>query len=192
MHESDEVIQRAVMTLRQEPVGVSPDFDARVMQRVRAEARAMARPGPWRWMTQPRTIRLSPLAGLALAAGLAGVVALAARDTARAPVGEAPSAPLQPVNAPGQQMMQFIFVNDSASKVAIVGDFNDWDEGVSPLRRVSEKGVWTITIPLAPGRYQYTFVVDGKTWVPDPAAPRTLEDDFGRPNSVITVGDVTT
>jgi 1,4-alpha-glucan branching enzyme len=55
-----------------------------------------------------------------------------------------------------------------------------------------EKGVWTITIPLAPGRYHYTFVVDGTTWVADPMAPRTLEDDFGRPNSVITVGDATT
>jgi 1,4-alpha-glucan branching enzyme len=93
--------------------------------------------------------------------------------------------------APMQHPTEFIFVNASASKVAIVGDFNDWDAGVSELRRV-EKGVWAITIPLAPGRYHYTFVVDGTTWVPDPAAPRTLEDDFGRPNSVITVGDATT
>ena len=89
-------------------------------------------------------------------------------------------------------MMEFVFVNSSASSVAIVGDFNDWEEGGSPLRRVSEPGVWAITIPLAPGRYHYTFVVDGTKWVADPLAPRTLEDDFGRPNSVITVGDATT
>lgn len=194
MHESDEVIERVATTLRREAVAVSPDFDARVMQRVREESRQTAAPGIWRWMTRSRTIRVSPLAGLALAAGLAGVVALAARrDNVGAPTGApTPTVAMEPASAPSQQMMRFMFVHDSASKVAIVGDFNDWDEGVSPLRRVSDKGVWTITIPLAPGRYHYTFVVDGTTWVPDPAAPRTLEDDFGRPNSVITVGDATT
>jgi hypothetical protein len=193
VHESDEVIERVTVTLRRETVAVSPGFDARVMQQVREESRRMAGPPLWRWMTRPRTIRVSPLAGLALAAGLAGVVALAARgDDGEPSVRAAAPIVLHPASStPGQHMMQFIFVNDSASKVAIVGDFNDWDEGVSPLRR-EERGVWTITIPLAPGRYQYTFVVDGTKWVPDPDAPRTLEDDFGRPNSVITVGDVTT
>ncbi len=193
MHESDEMIERVAMTLRREAVAVSPDFDARVMQHVREASREIASPGVWRWMTRSRTIRVSPLAGLALAAGLAGVVALSAR---RGDIGGPTAAPAPTVAvlaaAPSEQMMQFIFVNDSASKVAIVGDFNDWDEGSSLLRRVSEKGVWMITIPLAPGRYHYTFVVDGTTWVPDPDAPRTLEDDFGRPNSVITVGDATT
>jgi hypothetical protein len=194
VHESDEVIERVAMTLRRDTVAVSPNFDARVMQQVRKESRQIAAPGIWRWMTRSRTISVSPLAGFALAAGLAGVVALAARgDNGSVPMGATTSpVAMQPPSLPSQQMMQFMFVNDSASRVAIVGDFNDWDEGVSPLRRVSDKGVWTITIPLAPGRYHYTFVVDGTTWVPDPAAPRTLEDDFGRPNSVITVGDATT
>jgi hypothetical protein len=41
-------------------------------------------------------------------------------------------------------------------------------------------------VPLRPGRYRYTFIVDG-TWHRDPAAPRALEDDFGTPTSVITV-----
>lgn len=191
MHESDEVIERVAMTLRREAVTVSPGFDARVMQHVRKESHQMAGSGMWRWMTRPRTIRMSPLAGLALAAGLTGVVALAARrDNVGASAGGAAPIAMRPVSAQGQHLMQFMFVNDSASKVAIVGDFNDWDEAVSPLRR-EDKGVWTITIPLAPGRYHYTFVVDGTTWVPDPAAPR-LDDDFGQPNSVITVGDATT
>ena len=111
---------------------------------------------------------------MALAAGLAGVVTLAGRQGASGPIA-APSreVAIAPVE-PAHRMTEFIFVNPSASKVAIVGDFNDWEEGVSPLRRVSEKGVWAITIPLAPGRYHYTFVVDGTTWVADPAAPRMI------------------
>ena len=189
MHESDEVIERVARTLRGEAVAFAPDFDARVMERIREESRAIASPGLWSWMTRSRTIRVSPLAGLALAAGLAGVVALAARDEES---GARPSVTGLTAEA-SERMMKFVFVNNSASSVAIVGDFNDWKEGGVPLRRVTEKeGVWEITIPLAPGRYHYTFVVDGTTWVADPLAPRTLEDEFGSPNSVITVGDATT
>jgi 1,4-alpha-glucan branching enzyme len=125
-----------------------------------------------------------------LAAGLAGVIALAARQGDVETRTAVPSTALAPAT-PAARMMKFVFVNPSASSVAIVGDFNDWEEGGSPLLR-QEQGVWAITIPLAPGRYHYTFVVDGTKWVADPLAPRTLEDDFGRPNSVITVGDATT
>jgi hypothetical protein len=194
VHESDEVIERVARTLRGEVVAFAPDFDARVMERVREEARTGASPRIWQWMTRPRTIRVSPLAGLALAAGLAGVVVLADRNDPQPARGTAPVI-ATPASMPlGEQMTRFVFVDRSASRVALLGDFNDWDEGKSLMRRVGkeQEGVWEITIPLAPGRYHYTFVVDGKTWVADSLAPRTLEDDFGRPNSVITVGDATT
>ncbi len=75
-------------------------------------------------------------------------------------------------------------VADSA--VALVGDFNDWDPRATPLRH-APGGVWTATVPLRPGRYRYTFIVDGTRWRRDPAAPRALEDDFDTPTSVITV-----
>ena len=192
MHESDELIERVARTLRGDVVGFAPHFDAGVMQRVRAESRGVPGSSVWRWMTRPRAVSVSPLGALALAAGLAGIVALAARRT-DVGIRTAVEAPSTAVVAAGrsEQMMEFLFVAPSASSVAIVGDFNDWEEGGSPLRR-ERGGVWAITIPLAPGRYHYTFVVDGTKWVADPLAPRTLEDDFGRPNSVITVGDATT
>ena len=191
MHEADEVIERITMALRQDVATVGPDFDTRVMQRIRAESRGVEPRGIWSWMTRPRTVTVSPLGALALAAGLAGIVVLAARSREVAiPQGGAASAAVT-TGAPIPQMTRFVFVARSASSVAIVGDFNDWEEGGSPLRRESE-GVWAITIPLAPGRYHYTFVVDGTKWVADPLAPRTIEDDFGRPNSVITVGEATT
>jgi hypothetical protein len=192
VHESDEVIQRVAMALRSDVVALSPDFDAGVMQRIRTESRETPGRGAWRWMTRPRTVSISPLGALALAAGLAGIVALAARrdDAGIRTALEASPAALSST-ARSEQPMRFVFVAASASSVAIVGDFNDWEEGGSPLSRVTDQ-VWAITIPLAPGRYHYTFVVDGTQWVADPLAPRTLEDDFGRPNSVITVGDATT
>ncbi|MGQ0714970.1 MAG: isoamylase early set domain-containing protein [Gemmatimonadaceae bacterium] len=196
MRETDDVIERVAMSLRRERVVLTEDFDARVMSEVRAASRDAARGGVLRWMLRPRTVSVSPLGGLALAAGVTGIVALAVgdegpRDTVPPAVTTAvPATQFTPASST-EQMTRFVFVAPSASTVTVVGDFNDWDSEASPLQRQG-KGVWTITIPLAPGRYQYTFVVDGTSWVADPGAPRTLEDDFGRPNSVITVGDATT
>jgi hypothetical protein len=69
--------------------------------------------------------------------------------------------------------------------VAIVGDFNDWDPRSTPLTR--RGGTWQVTLPLQPGRYRYSFVVDGQVWIADPGRPPTVDDDFGTPTSVVTV-----
>lgn len=191
MDETDEVVERVARTLRAERVEVTSAVDTRVMMRVRSEALVPDGRGVWQWLTRPRTVAVSPLAGLAMAAGVAAVMVLAARDGDVAPVPATEMVPAAAEAASGEQMTKFVFVAPGASSVAILGDFNDWEEGASPLRPL-EEGVWTISIPLAPGRYQYTFVIDGTTWVADPLAPRTFEDDFGRPNSVITVGEART
>jgi 1,4-alpha-glucan branching enzyme len=47
--------------------------------------------------------------------------------------------------------------------------------------------LWTVTVPLTPGRYRYAFLVNGSRWLADPAAPRA-QDDFDTPSSVVTVG----
>jgi 1,4-alpha-glucan branching enzyme len=84
--------------------------------------------------------------------------------------------------------VQFVFVDAGAATVAVVGDFNDWDPGASPLSRAQPGGLWVVTIPLLPGRHRYAFVVDGRRWIPDPGAPRAVGDDFDTPSSVVTVG----
>jgi 1,4-alpha-glucan branching enzyme len=84
--------------------------------------------------------------------------------------------------------VQFVLVAPEAASVSLVGDFNDWDVSATPLMRGGGDGVWAVTIPLNPGRYRYSFLVDGTTWQRDPQAARTVEDEFGRPNSVLTIG----
>ena len=69
--------------------------------------------------------------------------------------------------------------------VTLIGDFNDWDPRQLPLR--AGAGEWSVTVRLAPGRYRYSFVVDGSRWVADPRAAAATDDDFGTPTSVITV-----
>ena len=72
----------------------------------------------------------------------------------------------------------------AAGRVTVIGDFNDWNPEANPLAR--RAGEWSVTLRLKPGRYRYSFVVDGSNWQADPHTP-AAEDDFGTPTSVITV-----
>ena len=71
--------------------------------------------------------------------------------------------------------------------MVVVGDFNDWDPMATPLRATASSGVWTVELRLKPGRYHYSFLLDGQRWVRDPAEPPAAESDFGTPMSVLTV-----
>jgi 1,4-alpha-glucan branching enzyme len=85
---------------------------------------------------------------------------------------------------------QFVIVAPTASTVSLVGDFNDWSTAATPMQRVEGNGIWTVNIPLEPGRYRYAFLVDGRTWLRDPSAPPALDDEFGPPGSVVTIGEL--
>jgi hypothetical protein len=82
--------------------------------------------------------------------------------------------------------VRFTLVAPNASRVALVGDFNGWNPAALPLKRSSDGERWEIEVPLAPGRYVYSFVVDGAL-ARDPAAPQAAGDDFGSPSSVVMV-----
>lgn len=187
MAEPDDIIERVVETLKQ-PVRIDPSLDARVMSQI-AE---LPVPGTstfglrslYQWSLRQRTIRLSPLGGLAMAAGIAALV-LAGNMVL--PSGVSP-VPAEMTAGPQQTTVQFVLVAPTAGSVAVVGDFNDWDLSATPLVRSEGDGVWAVTVPLAPGRYRYSFLVDGTTWLHDPRAARAVADEFGRTNSVLTIG----
>ncbi len=83
--------------------------------------------------------------------------------------------------------VQFVLVAPSARRVAVVGDFNDWDSGAAPL--TSSGGVWSRQLDVPLGRHDYAFVVDGERWVRDPNAPQAPADEFGSGYSVLVVGE---
>lgn len=186
----DPLVARVAAELRR-PVMFAPDFDARIMAVVRAEPRPGSLAQVWAALGRPRPVMISPLGGLAMAAGISALVlgaAIAAGNRPQAPTAAAPAALASQDGTAGPAPVQFVLVMPGARTVALVGDFNDWDMRAVPLE-ASGDGVWTVMVPLAPGRYRYTFVVDGSRWITDPGAPGGADDDFGRPNSVITVGE---
>ncbi len=79
----------------------------------------------------------------------------------------------------------FVLLDPDARQVSLCGDFNNWSSGATYMRRHSG-GHWETTIPLAPGRYEYKFWVDGQ-WIPDPMASENVWNQHGTLNSVIEV-----
>ena len=81
------------------------------------------------------------------------------------------------------------FKDAAAGDVRIAGDFNGWvpDRGVrSLIASEGQERVWTKVLTLAPGTYQYRYVVDGE-WREDPANPQTAPGPTGQPNSILHV-----
>lgn len=174
----EELIGRVVRHLRR-PVTVDAGLDAHVMEQVRLLPARRARGAAltaWGWLIRPRTIRLSPLGALAIAAVLVAVVLWRPDRSTR-------------TAAASVRDFDFVVVAPRAATVSLVGDFNDWDAARTPMQRLRKgESVWTAVIPLTPGRYRYAFLVDGVTWLADPAAPTARDDEFGTPSSVVTVG----
>ncbi|HET7601044.1 MAG TPA: isoamylase early set domain-containing protein [Gemmatimonadales bacterium] len=166
-HDSDELLDAVARELRR-PMRFDPEIDARVLTAIRVERKRRARPLVWLG------------GGLAAAAALALVIGGPGRSgtPGARPVTIAASAP-RPV--------QLRLDLPASSDVAVLGDFNDWKAGATPLRRSAESGEWVVELRLPPGRYRYTFLVDGRRWVSDPAEPPAPDSDFGAPVSVLTV-----
>ena len=81
---------------------------------------------------------------------------------------------------------QFVFHAPGARSVRLVGSFNDWRPTEDYLMEPGEDGMWSKTVSLAPGEYQYKFIVDDM-WVEDKNNPRLASDPFGGRNSVIEI-----
>ena len=82
--------------------------------------------------------------------------------------------------------------SDTAEVVFLAGSFNDWDPTGTPMLR-EDDGRWTASLKLAPGRYEYKFVVDGD-WCCEPGCTALTVDcthcimnDFGTMNRVLAV-----
>jgi hypothetical protein len=173
----DDAVERVVRHLRG-PVSIDPALDQRVMQKIAALPPPSR--GVWRWLTARREVALSPLGALGIAAAIAAAFVGVWRMRVTSPPASPPDSALHG--------FQFVLVEPRAANVSLVGDFNDWDATRTPMHRTSRDGLWSAVVSLQPGRYRYAFLIDGRHWLADPAAPAAGDDDYGAPSSVVTVG----
>ena len=92
-------------------------------------------------------------------------------------------------NAPGLELqlmpVRFEFTHPTAQNVCIAGTFNHWRPEAKTLHS-SGAGNWWKESALAPGTYEYCFIVDGQ-WMPDPKASESVANPFGGRNSILKV-----
>lgn len=94
--------------------------------------------------------------------------------------------PAATVEGTSERSVKLTIKAQSGVAVFVAGSFNDWDPTSVPM--TERKGIYSATLKLAPGIYEYKFVIDG-VWTldPDPARDWT-QNGLGTLNSLLRVG----
>ena len=107
-------------------------------------------------------------------------------------VGRAAGKSAKPVaekkkSGPVCKMVTLVYEGMPGRQVFAAGTFNEW----KPEKLMKDKdnnGVYRCQLRLAPGEYQYKFVVDG-SWCLDASNPNFTPNEFGTLNSILFVGE---
>ncbi len=180
----EKAVRMLETSVRQE---TSPAFTAEVMKRLPRRAPSVL--GRIRgFLAGGRVLRWNTAAALAAAVIVLvtiGVISRMHREqappavTALSGPGSAPA-----VIGESAVTVRLTFHAPRAHSVAVAGTFNKWRTGDEMKRK---DGTWSIDLKLRPGVYAYSFIVDGRSWVPDPGAESYEYDGFGSQNAVLRV-----
>ena len=155
----------------------------RLLARLAAEA---PRVRGLRWWFAADAFRAPPAwVAAAFVAVLAGGTWLGARFASR-PANRVVSL-VQTAAEPGTAPVTFMLRAPGATRVSVVGDFNNWDASATPMAHSGSGDLWVLSVRLPRGVHLYSFVLDGSEWRPDPSAPLAADGSFGGHNSVIVV-----
>ena len=82
------------------------------------------------------------------------------------------------------KVTSFTFYAPESKVIKVGGDFNKWK--IAKLKS-AKTGIWTTSLKLKPGRYEYRFVVDG-CWENDNQRQTELVDSgHGQANNVLVI-----
>jgi hypothetical protein len=138
----------------------------------------------WRRIQFPVSFAPVRVASLATMAGLALFAVVFFVD--RTPV-RTPATALRRVASDSERTVVFSLNMPGASRVELIGSFNEWRPGDFVMKWDESRKVWITSVSLRKGRYEYAFLVDGEKVVSDPNALVYLDDGFGNKNSVLIV-----
>lgn len=90
-----------------------------------------------------------------------------------------------PLPRSAKRKVTFSFTAPEAQSVTLVADFSEWEQEPILLKK-QKTGAWKATVSLAPGTYEYRFLVDGR-WCDDPQCVARTPNPFGAENCVRVV-----
>ncbi len=94
----------------------------------------------------------------------------------------------KPVTNSKKVAVTFEMPSEAAShSLCLVGDFNDWDQNATSMKRLKDGG-WSTTLRLDGGKYRFRYLADGKKWENDPAADAYEPTGMGSDNCVLILG----
>jgi len=77
-----------------------------------------------------------------------------------------------------------------ADRIALVGDFDNWNKDSHLLRQTHNDMDWHITLDLEPGRsYHFRYLVNGEEWMDDDHADSYEANPFGGFDSIVDTGE---
>ena len=88
----------------------------------------------------------------------------------------------------GKVKVEFVLpeaVAAEAESAYLVGDFNDWDEQATPMKKY-KNGKFKVTLTLDPNReYRFRYLVNGNQWHNDWDADGYVANPYGGDNSIV-------
>jgi hypothetical protein len=86
-------------------------------------------------------------------------------------------------------VVRFIYEDEDAKSVSLIGDFNNWRKNEIVLERAGESRLWTTELLLDEGFYKYGFLVNETNIVSDPLSRYKVKDSFGHESSLMVLAD---
>ena len=74
-----------------------------------------------------------------------------------------------------------------AETAYLVGDFNNWDEKATPMKKAKKDGQFSVTLELDKDHeYQFRYLINGTEWHNDWNADKYVPNPFIGDNSVVS------
>ena len=75
-----------------------------------------------------------------------------------------------------------------AESAYLVGDFNNWDEKATEMKKLKKNGQFTVTLELPKEKeFQFRYLVNGAEWHNDWHADKYVPNPFSGDNSVVVL-----
>ena len=87
---------------------------------------------------------------------------------------------------PALKSVTFTVHAEAGQDVRLAGSFTDWETKAKKMTFKKANGIYTATVKLAPGEYQYKFII-GDKWATDDQNTEFVPNDKGTFNSKLVV-----